>query len=190
MRLPFWQGKDSKKAKTPYRNPGGRWNKSKGYGVIQRTLQIWSFAVTFAFKYVLLGKKFTYGKGGMTPVAISERKQKLAVWLREELVKLGPTFIKIGQQFSTRVDVLAPEFVKELEKLQDNVPPFDSETALATVEDALGKPVDQIFDSFDPEPIAAASLGQVRSFRSFPLIQVPPSVGSEFFCMALRPNKA
>lgn len=54
----------------------------------------------------------------MTPDRIAERKAKLAIWVREGLVKLGPTFIKIGQQFSTRVDVLSPEFVKELEKLQ------------------------------------------------------------------------
>ena len=54
----------------------------------------------------------------MTPDRTAERKAKLAIWVREGLVKLGPTFIKIGQQFSTRVDVLSPEFVKELEKLQ------------------------------------------------------------------------
>ena len=54
----------------------------------------------------------------MTPDRVKERKSKLAIWVREGLVKLGPTFIKIGQQFSTRVDVLSPEFVKELEKLQ------------------------------------------------------------------------
>lgn len=54
----------------------------------------------------------------MTPAAVSARKKELAIWLREGLVKLGPTFIKIGQQFSTRVDVLSPEFVKELEQLQ------------------------------------------------------------------------
>lgn len=59
---------------------------------------------------------------GMTPDRISQRKAKLAAWLREGLVRLGPTFIKIGQQFSTRVDVLAPEFVKELEKLQVRSP--------------------------------------------------------------------
>mmetsp|Transcript_28522 Transcript_28522/g.80465 ORF Transcript_28522/g.80465 Transcript_28522/m.80465 type:complete len:788 (-) Transcript_28522:52-2415(-) len=148
--------------KTPYTNPGGKWNQFKSYGVLQRTLQIWSFAIKFAFKYVLLGKKFTYGKEGMTPAALSARKSELAVWLREELVKLGPTFIKIGQQFSTRVDVLAPEFVKELEKLQDTVPPFDWETARATVEESLGAPINQIFDEFEQEPIAAASLGQVH----------------------------
>jgi predicted unusual protein kinase regulating ubiquinone biosynthesis (AarF/ABC1/UbiB family) len=54
----------------------------------------------------------------MTKEAVSARKSELAVWLREGLVRLGPTFIKIGQQFSTRVDVLSPEFIKELEKLQ------------------------------------------------------------------------
>jgi len=148
--------------KTPYKNPGGRWNKSKSYSVFQRTCEIWGFAIKFAFKYFLLGKKFTYGKAGMTPPAVSERKATLAVWLREELVKLGPTFIKIGQQFSTRVDVLAPEFVKELEQLQDNVPPFDEETARAIVEESLGAPIAQRFDSFDSSPIAAASLGQVH----------------------------
>lgn len=50
--------------------------------------------------------------------AVTVRKKEVAVWLREGLVRLGPTFIKIGQQFSTRVDVLSPEFVKELEVLQ------------------------------------------------------------------------
>ena len=79
-----------------------------------------SCPLQFAFKYLLLGQKWTYDKklGGMIEAAISTRKKELAIWLREGLVRLGPTFIKIGQQFSTRVDVLAPEFIKELEKLQ------------------------------------------------------------------------
>jgi hypothetical protein len=54
----------------------------------------------------------------MLPCLPSAAAAAAAVWLREGLVRLGPTFIKIGQQFSTRVDVLSPEFVKELEKLQ------------------------------------------------------------------------
>lgn len=97
----------------------------------------------------------------MTPERVSERKTGLAVWLREGLVKLGPTFIKIGQQFSTRVDVLSPEFIRELEQLQDSVPAFDPNDAVAVVERDLGQPVLNIFESFEKEPVAAASLGQV-----------------------------
>lgn len=147
---------------TPYKAPGGRWSKFKQYSVWQRTFEIWAFAIQFAWKYVLLGQKWTYGKEGMTPPAVSARKSSLAVWLREGLVKLGPTFIKIGQQFSTRVDVLSQEFVRELEKLQDNVPPFDSETAKQILETNLGRPVGEVFEEFSWEPIAAASLGQVH----------------------------
>ena len=80
-------------------------------------------------------------------------------------LKKQPTFIKIGQQFSTRVDVLAPEFVKELEKLQDRVPPFDSATALSIVQAGLGAPADMVFAEFAREPIAAASLGQAHLAR-------------------------
>lgn len=98
---------------------------------------------------------------GMTPDRVSKRKTNLAIWLREGLIKLGPTFIKIGQQFSTRVDVLSPEFIRELEQLQDSVPPFESEDAVRIIESDLKAPVDSIFADFERDPIAAASLGQV-----------------------------
>ena len=152
------------KPETPYKEPGGRWGRFKSYSTFQRTWEIWSFAATFFFKLWLVNQKFSYkkSKGGMTDEAVSAKKAELAAWLREGLVKLGPTFIKIGQQFSTRVDVLSPEFIKELEKLQDNVPSFSSEKAVSIVENGLGKPIDEVFDEFDREPIAAASLGQVH----------------------------
>ena len=82
---------------------------------------------------------------GMTEARISQRRQKVVAWLREGLIKLGPTFIKIGQQFSTRVDVLSPEFIKELEMLQDNVPAFSSKAAVATVERAFQQPITEIY---------------------------------------------
>ncbi len=83
--------------------------------------------------------------------------------LREALVALGPTFVKLGQALSTRPDLLPPDFVHELGKLQDTVPPFPGEVAVATIEESLGRPIAELFAHFEPEPMAAASLGQVHA---------------------------
>eukprot|EP00262_Sarcandra_glabra_P006512 TRINITY_DN18842_c0_g1_i1.p1 TRINITY_DN18842_c0_g1~~TRINITY_DN18842_c0_g1_i1.p1 ORF type:complete len:766 (+),score=158.27 TRINITY_DN18842_c0_g1_i1:124-2421(+) len=144
--------------------PGGRWNRFKTYSTIQRTLEIWGFVLTFLFKAWLNNQKFSY-RGGMTEEKRVLRRKSLAKWLKESILRLGPTFIKIGQQFSTRVDILAQEYVDQLSELQDQVPPFPSEIALSIIEEELGAPVDDIFDQVDYEPIAAASLGQVHRAR-------------------------
>jgi aarF domain-containing kinase len=86
---------------------------------------------------------------------------KRAGELRDTITSLGPFYIKIGQALSIRPDVLSPRSMVELQKLCDKVPSFDSKIAFATIEKELGKPVDEIFSEITPEPVAAASLGQV-----------------------------
>jgi ubiquinone biosynthesis protein len=88
-------------------------------------------------------------------------RKTAAVHLREALEELGPTFIKLGQIGSTRPDFFPPEFIDELSRLQDMVPPAPWEEALAIIDKELGQPLDQLFLVVDPTPIASASLGQV-----------------------------
>jgi predicted unusual protein kinase regulating ubiquinone biosynthesis (AarF/ABC1/UbiB family) len=82
--------------------------------------------------------------------------------LREALEELGPTFAKLGQILSTRPDLLPPAYVEELSSLQDNVPPLSEEDVVAVMEEELGVPWEDVFETIDPEPIAAGTIGQVH----------------------------
>jgi ubiquinone biosynthesis protein len=82
--------------------------------------------------------------------------------LRQALERLGPIFVKFGQVLSTRRDLLPTDIADELAKLQDQVPPFDSDVAIATIERGLRKPLGAVFLSFEREPVASASIAQVH----------------------------
>jgi len=91
-----------------------------------------------------------------------ERARSRARECAELLVDLGPAFIKAGQALSTRPDIVPPLLLEELSQLQDQLPGFDSDLAMACIEEDLGAPVDDIYEQLDREPISAASLGQVH----------------------------
>ena len=90
-----------------------------------------------------------------------------AVRLRRSLEDLGPIFIKFGQLLSTRRDLISPDLADELSLLQDSVPPFPAGEARTIVERALGRPVGQLFASFDAAPLASASVAQVHGATLF-----------------------
>ena len=83
--------------------------------------------------------------------------------LRKTLEDLGPIFIKFGQALSTRPDIFPEDIIHELAKLQDNVPPFESQTALTILESAFGQSAFEVFADFVQTPLASASIAQVHA---------------------------
>ena len=91
------------------------------------------------------------------------RRESLGRRIRQTLEELGPIFVKFGQAVSTRRDLLPADIIDELAKLQDQVPPFPSQEALQILESAFGQAADELFGSFEREPLAAASVAQVHA---------------------------
>ncbi|OWQ49211.1 ubiquinone biosynthesis regulatory protein kinase UbiB [Mitsuaria noduli] len=82
--------------------------------------------------------------------------------LRLALERLGPIFVKFGQLLSTRRDLVPPDMIEELSRLQDNVPPFPAELSRELIERAFGRRIEELFATFDAEPVASASIAQVH----------------------------
>ncbi|MFM6012566.1 MAG: ABC1 kinase family protein [Dolichospermum sp.] len=111
---------------------------------------VWSFAV-FVFSL----------KWDEWQEQVAENQAQRAIELRNLLTRLGPTFIKVGQALSTRPDLIRKDFLAELVKLQDQLPPFDNDLAYQIIETELDRSIGEIFRDLSPQPVAAASLGQV-----------------------------
>ena len=143
-----------------YSDKAYRWNREE-YSSKRRFVDIWSFVLTLMFKIWRYNKAWSY-PGGITEAKQAARRKAQAIWIRNTFLDLGPTFIKVGQLFSTRADIFPGEYVEELSKLQDRVPAFSYEQVEGIVEQELGKKIPELFQDFEPVPLAAASLGQVH----------------------------
>ncbi|MFP4498587.1 MAG: ABC1 kinase family protein [Vulcanimicrobiota bacterium] len=157
----------------------------KTYKHIKRYQEIVRVVIKYGYgdlvKRLNLGKTFDFE----SHVLDTEPKRDVDTigrWARVRLMieELGPSFIKIGQILSVRPDMIPPELALELEKLQDQVPPFSGNEARKIIETELGGPVEEFFDHFDKTPLASASIAQVHRGRL--------KTGEEVAIKVQRPN--
>mmetsp|Transcript_20302 Transcript_20302/g.49785 ORF Transcript_20302/g.49785 Transcript_20302/m.49785 type:complete len:769 (+) Transcript_20302:173-2479(+) len=138
------------------------WSKRGGSSALRRNAEVWKFALKCVFRAL---KPRSMRKKGASEEEIEQAQIEAATFIRDGLVRLGPTFVKLGQVISTRSDVLPKTFIDVLKTLQDDVPAFSGERAKEIVSAELGRPFDEIFSDFSDEPLKAASLGQVHTAK-------------------------
>ena len=122
------------------------------------------------------------------PRPLLERQHSRAGKLRVALEELGTTYIKLGQILSTRPDLLPPAFTEELSLLQDRVAPMAFAEVRPLLEQELGKPIDEVFEKFDPDPVASASIAQVYRARLKPGVLPEGALEGEVAVKIVRPG--
>ncbi len=137
---------------------------------IERVLEIGSILLKYGFDDFLQNiglKSFITNRRRLSFRKSEDVNVKLTRWERLRLAaeELGPTFIKLAQALSNRPDILPAELIKELQKLQSEVPAFSYDTAKVILEDELGKTIEEVFEEFYKKPIGSASIGQVHRAR-------------------------
>jgi predicted unusual protein kinase regulating ubiquinone biosynthesis (AarF/ABC1/UbiB family) len=138
-----------------HHQPKFRWQRAN-YSCRARQLDIYTAAIGWSLSLL---------KDWLLPTTNERYHRRRAQKLVATTISLGPTFIKIGQSLSTRVDFFSPIYTAALSQLQDRVPAFNADEAIAIIETELDSKIDGLFDRFDPIPLAAASLGQVHKAK-------------------------
>lgn len=135
---------------------------------LKRYRQVLGILIKYGFGHIVeqlnIDYYFELGKRIVSLGTASRDLERLsqAERLRLALEELGPTFIKLGQLLSTRPDIISSEYLEELKKLQDRVPPVATDHILTQIHLELGRPVEELFSHFDPTPLATASIAQVH----------------------------
>ncbi|XP_059628302.1 uncharacterized protein LOC132271059 isoform X2 [Cornus florida] len=129
--------------------------------VVLRLLEVFSSFASAAIRIRVSGIRKLYRSSVDKDIENSILQYNFGVVLKETMLKLGPTFIKVGQSLSTRPDIIGSEISKALSELHDQIPPFPRMLAMKIIKEELGSPVETFFRYISEEPVAAASFGQV-----------------------------
>lgn len=149
-----------------------------------RLIQINAILIKHGLNRPVIGQSSTFLRwlSYLNPWSFSKKSQSRGESMRLALEGLGPIFVKFGQLLSTRRDLLPDDIAEELEKLQDQVSPFPSETAITIIEKTYNKPLSVLFADFEEKPLASASIAQVHAATLHD--------GSKVIVKVIRPNIA